>query len=153
MFPLILLARRLRRMMAEPAGAGQATLDGWSGRRCLVMPAGINWRAMREVYEFQPRGYEELVGLSGVGPATVRGLALVAELLYGEEASWRDPVRYSFAFGGKDGVPFPVDRKAMDEAVDVLKCGIESSQVKREERMRAMVRLRRCVPPIPKQRG
>ena len=74
------------------------------------------------------------------------------ELVYGEEASWRDPVRYSFAFGGKDGVPFPVDRVAMDEAVDVLKCGIEASPVKREERMRAMERLRRCVPPISKER-
>jgi len=145
--------RRLRRMLAEPAGAGQSTLDGWSGRRCLVMPAGINWGAMREVYEFQPRGYEELVGLRGVGPATVRGLVLVAELLYGEEASWKDPVRFSFAFGGKDGVPFPVDRRAMDEAVELLRVGIDSAQVKREERLRAVRRLRRCVPPILKQRG
>lgn len=140
--------RRLRRMMAEPVAAGQARLDGWSGRRFLVMPSGINWGAMREAYEFQPRGYEELVGLRGVGPATVRGLALVAELVYGEPASWEDPVRFSFAFGGKDGVPFPVDREAMDEAIDVLKCGIESSSVRGEERLRALGRLRKCVPSM-----
>ena len=144
--------RRLRRMMAEPVAAGQARLDGWSGRRCLVMPSGINWGAMREAYEFQPRGYEELVGLRGVGPATVRGLALVAELVYGEPASWVDPVRFSFAFGGKDGVPFPVDREAMDEAVDVIKCGIETSPVRKEERIRALRRLRGCVPFIPETR-
>jgi len=53
-------------------------------------------------------------------------LSLVAELDYGERASWSDPVRYSIAFGGKDGVPFPVDRRAMDEAVDLLKTGIET---------------------------
>ena len=135
-------------MMAEPVVAGQARLDGWSGRGCLVMPSGINWGAMREAYEFQPRGYEELVGLRGVGPATVRGLALVAELVYGEPASWADPVRFSFAFGGKDGVPFPVDRRAMDEAVDVLRCGIESSQIKRKERISALGRLRRCIPVV-----
>jgi hypothetical protein len=41
----------------------------------------------------------------------------------------------------------------MDEAVDVLRCGIEASPVKREERMRALKRLRECVPPIPKERG
>ena len=79
----------------------------------------------------------------------MRGLALVAELVYGEPASWVDPVRFSFAFGGKDGVPFPVDREAMDEAVDVLRCGIEASSVRREERMRALGRLRECVPKIP----
>ena len=88
------------------------------------------------------------MGLRGVGPATVRGLALVAELVYGEPASWVDPVRFSFAFGGKDGVPFPVDRGAMDEAVDVLRCGIDASPVRREERMRALSRLRNCIPPI-----
>ena len=69
------------------------------------MPSGINWGAMKEVYEFQPGGYEELVGLRGVGPATVRGLALVAELVYGEPASWVDPVRFSFAFGERTESP------------------------------------------------
>ena len=92
------------------------------------------------------------MGLRGVGPATVRGLALVAELLYGEEASWRDPVRYSFAFGGKDGVPFPVDREAMDEAVELLRAGIDSSPVKRREKLGAIKRLQRCVPQIPDER-
>ncbi len=144
--------RRLRRAMAEPAAVGQTRLDGWSDRRCLVMPAGINWGAMMGVYEFQPGSYEELVSLRGVGSATVRGLSLVAELVYGEEASWRDPVRFSFAFGGKDGVPFPVDRGAMDGAVEVLRAGIDSVPVRREERLRAVRRLRRCVPPIPDAR-
>jgi hypothetical protein len=144
--------RRVRRMLREPAPADQRTLDGWTEGRCLVMPGAINWGAMREVYEFQPGNYEELVSLRGVGPATVRGLSLVAELVYGEEASWRDPVRFSFAFGGKDGVPFPVDREAIDEAVVVLRAGIDSAPVRKEERLRAVRRLRRCVPPIPEAR-
>jgi hypothetical protein len=76
----------------------------------------------------------------------------MAELIYGKKASWSDPVRYSFAFGGKDGVPFPVDRRAIDEAVDLLKIGIGTALVKREQRFRALQRLRRCVPPIPTER-
>ena len=146
--------RRLRSLLLEPAPAHQRTLDGWtdSPSRHLVMPSTINWRAMRDAYEFQPGSYEELVSIRGVGPSTVRGLSLVAELVYGEEASWRDPVRFSFAFGGKDGVPFPVDRRAMDEAVDLLQTGIKSSGVKREQELRALQRLRRCVPPIPGER-
>jgi hypothetical protein len=116
------------------------------------MPRSVNWDTLREVYEFQPSGYEELVAFKGVGPSTVRGLSLIAELVYGERASWDDPVRFNFAFGGKDGVPFPVNRRAMDEAVDILKSGISSSNVRNEEKIRAFRRLRTCVPPIPEFR-
>ena len=116
------------------------------------MPATINWKTMRGVYEFQPESYEELVAMNGMEPSTVRGLSLVAELIYGERASWSDPVRYSFAFGGKDGVPFPVDRRAMDEAVDLLKTGIGASDLKRDQKFKALRRLRLCVPPISKDR-
>jgi len=143
---------RLRKAILTPVPAKQRRLDAWNGageREQLVMPRCVNWDTLREVYEFQPRGYEELVAFKGVGPATIRGLSLVAELIYGERASWEDPVRFNFAFGGKDGVPFPVDRRAMDEAVDVLKTGISSSKVRDEEKTRAFARLRRCVPPIP----
>jgi hypothetical protein len=114
------------------------------------MPATINWKAMRGVCEFQPESYEELVAMKGVGPSTARGLSLVVELIYRE--SWSDPVRYSFAFGGKDGTPFPVERRAMDEAVNLLKTGIGASELKRDQKFKALQRLRLSVPPIPKDR-
>jgi len=138
---------RLRRMLVKPLPEGQSRLDGWTGQKSLVMPRSVNWDAVRAAYEFQPLSYEELVSIRGVGPGTVRGLALVAELVYGDGASWRDPVRFNFAFGGKDGVPFPVERRAMDEAVQVLRHGIEASRMGRGEELRAFRRLRRCVPP------
>lgn len=123
--------RRLRRKLARPVPESQSRLNGWTGRRTLVMPRSVNWDAVRAAYEFQPSSYEEFVSIRGVGPGTVRGLALVAELVYGNEASWRDPVRFNFAFGGKDGVPFPVERREMDEAVQVLRHGIEASRLGR----------------------
>jgi hypothetical protein len=46
-----------------------------------------------------------------VGAKTIRALALIAELLYGASPSFRDPARYSFAHGGKDGHPYPVERE------------------------------------------
>lgn len=146
--------RRLKRLIAD-APRHQATLDKWIGvepPRQLVMPRSINWEALREAYEFQPRDYEELVSLQGVGPSTVRGLALIAELIYGEAASWRDPVRYSFAFGGKDGVPYPVDERAIDKAINILRSGIREARLGREEKLRAIERLRRCVLPSIKDR-
>jgi len=112
----------------------------------LSMPKNINWKILREVYEFQPRNYEELLGFKGVGPATVRGLALVAELIYGEKPSWKDPVKYSFAYGGKDGVPYPVDRKAMDESIKILNQAIQEAKVGEKEKLASLQRLRQFVP-------
>jgi hypothetical protein len=125
----------------------KAEADPWrQSVEALNMPRNISWKTMRRVYEFQPRNYEELLSVRGVGPATVRGLALVAELIYGEKASWADPVKFSFAFGGKDGVPFPVDRKAMDESIQVLRQAVEAAKVGEKEKLRSLQRLRRFVP-------
>jgi len=112
----------------------------------LSMPRGINWKTLKQVYDFQPKNYEELLSFKGVGPATVRGLALVAELVYGEKPSWKDPVKYSFAYGGKDGVPFSVDRKAMDESIQMLRQAVQEAKFGDKEKMRSLQRLSRFVP-------
>jgi hypothetical protein len=112
----------------------------------LSMPWKINWKTMEKVYEFQPRNYEELLSFKGVGPASVRGLALIAELIYGEKPSWKDPVKYSFAYGGKDGVPFPVDRKAMDQSIQILRQSVQAARIGDNEKIRSLRRLRELVP-------
>lgn len=132
---------KLRRSIATLKDPSQRTLGEWTGERVLVMPWSVNWKALEAAYNRQPRDYEELIGLEGVGPSTVKGLALISDLIYGEPPSWRDPVKYSFAFGGKDGVPFPVRRKEMDEAIEMLRLAIESSKVGDRERRNALRRL------------
>jgi hypothetical protein len=112
----------------------------------LNMPRKINWETMKRAYEFQPKNYEELLSLRGVRPVTVRGLALVAELIYGEKPSWADPVKFSFAYGGKDGVPFPVDRRAMDKSIHVLRQAVQAAKIGDKERTWSLQRLRRFVP-------
>ncbi|MBN2065904.1 MAG: DUF763 domain-containing protein [Candidatus Thermoplasmatota archaeon] len=130
----------------------QTTLDEYNGSTtyskhivCLDMPRSINWNKMREIYEFQPKNYEELLSLRGVGPTTVRALALISDLIYDEKPSWKDPVKYSFAVGGKDGVPYPVDRKAMDESTALIQSGIERAKVGDTEKMHAIKRLKAFV--------
>ena len=71
----------------------------------------------------------------------MRGLALVAELIYGEKPSWSDPVKFSFAYGGKDGVPFPVDRRAMDESIQMLRQTVQAAKVGEKEKLRSLQRL------------
>jgi hypothetical protein len=112
----------------------------------LQMPRNINWKTLKQVYEFQPKNYEELLSIRGIGPATVRGLALIAELVYGEKPSWEDPVKYSFCVGGKDGVPFPVNRGAYDEIIGILQNAVKQAKVGDKEKTRSLQRLRRFVP-------
>ena len=112
----------------------------------LSMPANINWKSLQQVYEFKPRNYEELLGFKGVGAATVRGLALIAELIYGEKPSWKDPVKYSFAYGGKDGVPYPVDKKAMDDSIQILKRALKDAKIGDLEKLNSINRLRVFIP-------
>jgi hypothetical protein len=123
------------------------TADPWQQTlTSLNMPRNINWDTLSRVYEFQPNNYEELLSIKGVGPATVRGLALVAELVYGDAPSWEDPVKFSFAYGGKDGVPYPVDRNSMDESVEILKQTVQEAKVGDKEKLQSLQRLRQFVP-------
>ncbi|MDR0471878.1 MAG: DUF763 domain-containing protein [Nitrososphaerota archaeon] len=123
------------------------TDDPWlQTQPSLNMPRNINWDTLSRLYEFQPQNYEELLSIKGVGPATVRGLALVAELIYGTEPSWEDPVRFSFAYGGKDGVPFPVERKAMDESIEILKKAIQEAKIGEKEKLQSLQNLRQLIP-------
>jgi len=150
--------RKLMRLVMSIRPAYQKSLEDWLPETAqtawtdykidvLSMPANINWKALQEVYELQPRNYEELLGFKGVGAATVRGLALIAELIYGEKPSWKDPVKYSFAYGGKDGVPYPVDRRAMDESIQILRRAVEDAKLGDREKLNALNRLRVFVPP------
>jgi hypothetical protein len=127
---------------------GQTTIDEWCGLKPkkLHMPRTVNWKALRMAYEFQPSDYEELLAIRGVGPSAIRALALTGELVYGAEPSWKDPVKFSFAVGGKDGVPYPVDRRAMDQAIAYLCQGVEEAKLKKREKLEAIQRLRVLVP-------
>lgn len=149
--------RKLMRMFESAKPHVQKSLTEWLPRKSnedhakvsiemLSMPRNINWKTVQAVYEFQPRNYEELLGFKGVGSATVRGLALVADLIYGQKPSWKDPVKYSFAYGGKDGVPFPVNRSAMDDSIQILKRTIQEARIGDKEKLRSFQRLRRFVP-------
>ncbi len=114
---------------------GQRTLFNTTVNKCepvhvLKLPRRVNWDALRMAYENQPSNFEELIAIRGVGPATVRALALIAELIYGTSPSWHDPVKFSFAFGGKDGVPYPVDRRRMDETTEILRTVLKDAKNK-----------------------
>ncbi len=115
------------------------------GPRHQVTGADIDRRYLQKVllstYEHPPEDFEALLGTQGVGAKTLRALALVGELIYGETASTRDPARFSFAHGGKDGTPYPVDRLTYEKTIQVLHDALSSSREERTERVDALRRL------------
>jgi len=63
-----------------------------------------------------------------IGPKTIRALSLIAEIIYGAPASWKDPARYTFAHGGKDGTPYPVDRFVYDRSLEILEKALQKAR-------------------------
>ncbi len=97
-------------------------------------------------YERQPHNFEQLLGLSGVGAKTIRALSLISELVHGVAPSYRDPARYSFAHGGKDGIPYPVDRKTYDRSIELLSRAVSKSRLGLREKNEALNRLSKVSP-------
>jgi hypothetical protein len=100
-----------------------------------------DWEMLERAYEIQPKNYEELVSLNGMGKKKLRALALVSKLIYGTGLDWKDPVKYSFAHGGKDGYPFPVDRESYDNTIRFLRDAVDGAKLEAKEKNAAMVRL------------
>ena len=78
-----------------------------------------------------------------VGPKTIRALSLISELVYGVAPSYQDPARYSFAHGGKDGIPYPVDRKTYDQSIELISRAIRKAGIGLREQDSAINRLGR----------
>ncbi len=114
-------------------------------KRHHITLSDINQKKLNTVllktYEQQPEDFEKLLGIKGVGPKTIRALSLVSELIYGKPPSYKDPARFSFTHGGKDGTPFPVDRKTYDKTVALMKKAIQFSKIGNKEKLNAIKRL------------
>ncbi len=100
------------------------------------------FKIFAHTYEQQPENFEKLLGLEGVGPKTLRALSLISELVYEVPVSLRDPALYSFAHGGKDGIPYPVDRKNYDRSIEILHSALERARVGDTDKIAAIKRLK-----------
>ena len=98
-------------------------------------------RILLSVYERQPQDFERLLGLQGVGAKTLRALSLIAELVHGVAPSYQDPARYSFAHGGKDGYPYPVDKETYDRSIELLAKSVNRARLGISEKRDALNRL------------
>ena len=86
-------------------------------------------RILWKLCDEKPENYEKLLATVGVGPKTIRALALVAEIIYGAKPSYEDPARYSFAHGGKDATPYPIDRQTYDKTIETMRQFVAKSRL------------------------
>jgi uncharacterized protein len=89
----------------------------------------------------QPENFEELLLLQGVGPRTLQSLTLVSEVIHGTPSRFKDPARFAFAHGGKDGHPFPVPIKVYDETISTLQIAVRKSKLGQTEKQQAITAL------------
>lgn len=98
-------------------------------------------KILQKLADFKPQTYEKLLATQGVGPKTIRALSLVSEIIYGAAPSYEDPARYSFAHGGKDATPYPVDTKTYDQTIETLKQVVAKSRINPVDKDKALKRL------------
>ncbi|MBA7569760.1 hypothetical protein ES708_11501 [subsurface metagenome] len=89
-------------------------------------------------YERKFKEFEDLLLLDGLGPKTLRSLTLVSEVIHGTPTRFNDPARFSFAHGGKDGKPFPVQTSVYDESLQYLRHAIDRAKLGIYDRQRAV---------------
>jgi len=114
-------------------------------------------QVLRKVYELSPKSIEELVLVEGVGPATLRSLALVAEIVYGVPVSHNDPTnapldpfRYAYIAGGKDGIPYPFRRDYAEKVIEFLENVLAEARLDEKSKKRALERVRRLANMLPR---
>ena len=81
------------------------------------------------------------MSIEGVGPKTIRALSLVSEIIYGADPSYEDPARYSFAHGGKDSIPYPVDTKTYDHTINIMERAVKRSKINPFDKEKALKRI------------
>ena len=95
-------------------------------------------------YDNHSENFEELLLLQGLGPRTLQSLTLVSEVIHGTPSRFKDPARFAFAHGGKDGHPFPVPLKVYDETIATLQAAVQRSklgQTDKQEAIKALTKL------------
>jgi hypothetical protein len=92
-------------------------------------------------HDTKPADFADLLLLEGLGPRTMQSLALVSEVIHGTPSRFKDPARFSFAHGGKDGHPFPVPLTVYDETISTLETAVHKAKLDNGDKQAAIKKL------------
>ncbi len=129
---------------ADPAADGDAA-PRTEADSAPVRPRDVDERRLHATLaaaaEAGPESFEELLLCPGLGARTLESLALVAEVVHGRPARFRDPARVSLAHGGKDGHPFPVPLKVYDTTIEIMRAAVGAALLDNADRLAALKQL------------
>ena len=139
-------------LVSQNDGTNDGFMTANASERSIVMPFHHDVRAedvdlkrlggvLATAYETDPKDFESLLLTPGLGPRTLQSLTLVSEVIHGTPSRFKDPARFSFAHGGKDGHPFPVPLRVYDESIRILGDAIEKSRMGYNDKSQCIKRL------------
>ncbi|HOM27820.1 MAG TPA: DUF763 domain-containing protein, partial [bacterium] len=99
------------------------------------------YRNFCKLKEKDIKSFPDIVLTENIGIKTLRALCLISEVIYGNSVSFNDPAKFSFAFGGKDGHPYPLDRKNYDITINYLKNIIDKAKIEGKEKLEILKKL------------
>ena len=117
---------------------------GYPDRHGIIPKIDISRRGIetvRKANELEPKDYKELLLIKGVGRATIRSLAFVSSLIYDRELAYRDPIAYAYNLGGKDGIPFRINRKTYDSVIESMTYIVDKANIESGDRYKILKRL------------
>ena len=145
---MLIIACTPRRCCRFIAGAleeySRVAAGGYPDRHGIIPQIDISRRgieAIRQASEIDPKDYKELPLVKGFGRSSIRSLAFVASLIYGKELAYGDPITYAYNLGGKDGMPFPVNRRTYDSVIKGMDYIIDKANLEQGDKYRILKKL------------
>lgn len=145
-------SNRIKRYLSKLKNRNQTSLDDFIETEQKIkkkpishlnmpIPFSLKWESIDIAKELTVKDYTDLLRIHGLGSGMIRALALISEFIWGEPPSWRDPAKYSYAVGGKDGIPYPVNLKRMERCAAILEQAIDQAHLNNIEKLDAFKRL------------
>jgi len=117
----------------------------------MPIPFKLKWERVDMAKNLALNDYTDLLKIHGLGSGIIRALALISEFIWGEPPSWKDPAKYAYAVGGKDGIPYKVNLRRMEQCAEILENAINLAKMDNKNKLEALKRLhkfkqRECLP-------
>ncbi|MFX0105918.1 MAG: DUF763 domain-containing protein [Candidatus Hodarchaeota archaeon] len=145
-------SNRIKRYLSKLKDKNQTNLDDFINPKeslelleiphlDMPIPFTLKWESVKMARKLAVNNYTELLKIQGLGPGMIRALALISEFIWGESPSWKDPAKFAYAVGGKDGIPYPVNLQRMEKCAAILEHLIDQAHLNNKEKINALKRL------------
>ncbi|MFX1304166.1 MAG: DUF763 domain-containing protein [Promethearchaeota archaeon] len=145
-------SNRIKRYLSKLKDKNQTNLDDFINPKESIelieiphldmpIPFTLKWESIKMARELAVNDYTELLKIQGLGPGMIRALALISEFIWGEPPSWKDPAKYAYTVGGKDGIPYPVNLQRIEKCAEILDHVIDQAHLNNKEKINALKRL------------